>query len=376
MGREGRQRAAAVASYASLALLGLTGFVPSLIRGIESDFGQSDAGMGLFYFLVASAYVAGSFGTGLLAGRLSRKSILVAALLLQAIGFAIQATTSSWILFLVAGAARGLSSGAIEAGVNALFIDLYPASRGRALSLVHLSFSVGAFVSPLSVGVLTDAGVPWQAFFGAAAVPWIVVAGAFAVSSVPTTPLPETPRGSEVRPDLTLALLALAIGCYVAAELGVASWLVRFLSDLPLVIATQALSLFWVGLTLGRLASAILANRYDPLPFATIAMVLGSLALVGAVLAPVFPVALILYGVAGFGFGPVYPLVFAIAGRLFPGRSSSVSGFLTGSSVMGAIVYPPLMGLVSVSYGLTPAMLGTAGLGFGCAIALLLLRRA
>jgi fucose permease len=375
VGREGRQRVA-FASYASLALLGLTGFVPSLIRGIESDFGQSDAGMGLFYFLVASAYVAGSFGTGLLAGRLSRKSILVAALLLQAIGFAIQATTSLWILFLLAGAARGLSSGAIEAGVNALFIDLYPTSRGRALSLVHLSFSVGAFISPLAVGVLSDAGVPWQAFFAAAAVPCIVVAGAFAVSSVPTTPAPETPRGSGVRPDLTLALLALAIGCYVAAELGVASWLVRFLSDLPLVVATQALSLFWVGLTLGRLASAILANRFDPLPFATIAMVLGSLALVGAVLAPVFPVALILYGVAGFGFGPVYPLVFAIAGRLFPGRSSSVSGFLTGSSVIGAIVYPPLMGLVSVSYGLTPAMLGTAGLGFCCAIALLLLRRA
>jgi hypothetical protein len=65
-------------------------------------------------------------------------------------------------------------------------------------------------------------------------------------------------------------------------------------------------------------------------------------------------------------------LIVAIGGELFPGRSSSVGGFLAGTSVVGSGVYPPVVGLVSVTAGLPVAMVGTAALGFGCAAALVL----
>jgi hypothetical protein len=42
--------------------------------------------------------------------------------------------------------------------------------------------------------------------------------------------------------------LAVSIACYEAAALGVVSWLVRFLSDEPVRVATGALSLFWAGI--------------------------------------------------------------------------------------------------------------------------------
>ena len=49
-----------------------------------------------------------------------------------------------------------------------------------------------------------------------------------------------------------------------------------------------------------------------------------------------------------------------------------MSGFLAGSAVVGSIIYPPIMGFLSVTVGLTIAMLGTVVLAFACAGALVL----
>jgi len=57
----------------------------------------------------------------------------------------------------------------------------------------------------------------------------------------------------------------------------------------------------------------------------------------------------------------------AVAGDRYPGRSAAVSGFLSGFAVVGAIVYPPVMGFISVGIGLAAAMLGAAALSAVCA---------
>ena len=45
------------------------------------------------------------------------------------------------------------------------------------------------------------------------------------------------------------------------------NWLVRFLEPAPLTTATLALSLYWAGLTVGRLLSSAIADRFDHLRF-------------------------------------------------------------------------------------------------------------
>ena len=65
----------------------------------------------------------------------------------------------------------------------------------------------------------------------------------------------------------------------------------------------------------------------------------------------------------------------AVAGDRFPARAAAVSGFLSGCAVIGAIVYPPVMGFVSVGAGLGAAMGGAAVLALACAIVLALFSR-
>ena len=69
-----RTEPAAILGCAALTLLGLTGLlVPSLIRSIEPAFGQTDAGMGVLFFVSAVAYAGGSMGGGFLTERLGRR---------------------------------------------------------------------------------------------------------------------------------------------------------------------------------------------------------------------------------------------------------------------------------------------------------------
>ena len=82
-----------------------------------------------------------------------------------------------------------------------------------------------------------------------------------------------------------------------------------------------------------------------------------------------------LFGVVGFAFGPVYPLIMAVGGDRFPTRASAISGFLSACAVIGAILYPPLMGFVSVGAGLGAAMAGAAILALACGIVLALFSR-
>jgi fucose permease len=89
-----------------------------------------------------------------------------------------------------------------------------------------------------------------------------------------------------------------------------------------------------------------------------------------ASLAPSLPLAIAAFFAAGVASGPVFPMIVAIGGERFPDRSAAVGGSLTGMAVVGSTIYPPAMGLLSVTVGLTVAMLGSAALAIVCVLAL------
>ena len=158
--------------------------------------------------------------------------------------------------------------------------------------------------------------------------------------------------------------------------MGVSNWIVRFLEPAPLTTATLALSLYWAGLAVGRLVSSVIADRFDHLRF-TIVCALGIAAAIAvAVFAPSLPIAIAAFFAAGVASGPVFPMIIVIGGDRSPERSAAVGGSLTGMATMGSTIYPPAMGFMSVTVGLTAAMLGNAVMAIGCVVALVAFRRA
>ena len=121
----------------------------------------------------------------------------------------------------------------------------------------------------------------------------------------------------------------------------------------------------------GRLVSAAVADRFDAVAIAIVSSAFAGVAIIAAVLSPSVPLTVALFAIGGFGFGPIYPLIMAIGGTLYPERLAAVSGGLGASAVAGSVIYPPLMGFVSVGMGLGVGMFGTGLLGFATAGALL-----
>ena len=157
-----------------------------------------------------------------------------------------------------------------------------------------------------------------------------------------------------------LVLLGLAIATYVAAEIGVSNWLVRFLEPAPLATATLALSLTWAGATVGRLLSSVISDRFDHLRFTIVCIVPMGLAIGAAVAAPTLPLSIALFTLAGVASGPVFPMIVALGGERYPERSAAVGGSLVGFAVVGSTIYPPAIGFLSVTVGLPIAMAGNA----------------
>ena len=361
--------------YLSFGLIGWAGLlVPSLIRSIEHDFSQTDAGLGVFYFVGASFYATGGLCSGLLTERLGRRVTLPLAAALLSIGLAGLALAPTWPLFLLAAVPLSLGGGGIDAGVNGLFLDLHP-GKGNALNMLHFFFSVGALGSPFVVGILVDAGVAWRLVpLGTAFVALAIGRQWLTAKVAPGKREPAQARdGRLVTPRLLtipLLMLAIAIGCYVAAEIGTSNWLVRFLASAPLTLATASLSLFWGGLAVGRLLASRYADRFSPVVFATACAIVAGTAGVAAVLVPNVPASIALFALAGLGQGPIYPMIMTIGGNLHPGRAGAVSGVLTGSAVLGGLIYPPVIGFISVTAGIGAGLLGAGLLTLGAAAAL------
>ena len=152
----------------TLLSVGWTGLlIPSLIRSIESTFGQTDAGIGVVYLVYAIAYMSGSFAGGTLTERLGRRIVLGGAVLIHAAGIAGFGLAPGWEIFVVAALVAGFGAGALDGGANGLVLDVYREGRGRAMNLLHMSFSIGALAAPLIVGTLVEAACrgspsPWR----------------------------------------------------------------------------------------------------------------------------------------------------------------------------------------------------------------------
>src|SRR5262245_14423643 len=184
----GRRRAiAAVIGCSGFFLIGWSALlVPSLIRSIEANFGQTDAAIGTYFLINSLCSAMGSVGGGLLTERVGRRFVLSLAAALLALGLLMIGTVGSWELFLLAAVPLGLGFGSIDGGVNGLVLDLYPESRGRALNLAHICFSLGALGSPLVVGRALEAGFAWQVPVLGTALAGIVVSVLLAVGPLPS----------------------------------------------------------------------------------------------------------------------------------------------------------------------------------------------
>jgi fucose permease len=163
---------------------------------------------------------------------------------------------------------------------------------------------------------------------------------------------------------LPLLPFALLIFVYIGAENGFGSWIFTELTKITgssESIGALATSLFWGGLTMGRIFATVLLRRFSDenlLLLMTLLIALGAGTLL--VIRGVESLALMSAFLVGIGSGPIFPTTLAILNRRFP--HGAVAGVVVAFGTTGGIVGPWLQG--QVGDGVSGGMIVTVILGF------------
>jgi FHS family glucose/mannose:H+ symporter-like MFS transporter len=332
-----------VVIYLSFAATGVGMALPgAVLPALLAQWSLEDRQAGLLFFL-------GWAGTslGALMVRASRtRSLAFGALLggIGALGMAFSTRTVSFVSMTV----YGIGLGMMMTATSLLQSLRHAESRGAELNRLNLIWALGASTCPsLAEHSLRVASARWI-FTALGAVFLLTALWVILLEREPTKPLLTKQSVIDWRSGWQLSLWPLPLVAIMMLPTGIESsmggWIAAYVQRTQHAIATTvtAGTFFWIGLMLSRtIVSTLKSLRHAERLVLIVSLgtvVAGALLLIvstasGTILPGVFLV--------GFGLGPVYPLLLAIALQY---SENTAIFFVAG---MGSAVFPWMTGVVS-----------------------------
>jgi fucose permease len=335
---------------------------------LASELGLDLAESGLLASALAFGLGAGVVIAGPLFDRYPRRPLFVGSALLAAAALLGVERDMSYARWLVHAALTGAGIGLYDTLINAVVVQRYEERAARPMLAVHAAATLGAMLGPPLIGWIAAAD-HFTASFTAAG--WLHVAIAGWAACVPLPgPAPRgrasgggSARGAlAIGPLLPLAEIAFA---YVGVESSVTVFAFPYATGalgLDAARGQLAISAFWLGLLVGRVALLGLRGALDA-RFLLASGVLSAALLAAVPALPIAPLELALFSI-GTALGSVYPLMIALAGRRFPAARGTAAGLVAGAGALGGFAVPWLTGITGDAAGIG---VGLGSLALWCA---------
>ena len=341
--------------------------LPFLIREFELSMTAAGA---VFVARSAGSFIGVLIG-GILSDRCGRKPVLVAGCLLQGIMMGLIGLSPNWLAITLLFGLVGLAVGLINPPINALVAEVNTEKRGAALNALHGVYSVGAMIGPIAAGLLLISPFGWRYIFFGGCLVWILYGLVLLAVEFPAArtlsghaalkPL----RPSALLLNPILLLLFFVSFLYNGTATSLVNWINTYLdqSDFPLLLGAGMVSLFYLGLAIGRFTCGALSERLGYARLIRICAV-GSLLFYPAAIYLAQPV-LIALGVflSGVFLSGLHPTGLAYANRLYPEIGGTVSSLLAVAMTLGAMSVPWITGVAAdqvgfrISFGLSIVLL-------------------
>jgi fucose permease len=353
------------------------GFVDAmgpLASTIQKQYRLSGFMAGLLPAFAFVAFAIFSVPGGVLAARIGKKKLLLLALALSGLGVLVPtAVVPGFALLLGAVFVLGVGTTLLQVAGNPIMRDVSGEGRFASnLSLAQFVKGAGSVVSTYLVGRLAVGELGWRRIFPvflALTVVTLLSVMALEIKETRADVPPSVGSSLSLLGEPAFGLAVLGIFLYVGAEVGMNTWLGPRLESLGFTAerftfagidwgrASTALgsTLFFVGLTVGRLLGSGILRAISARTFFRLSAALG-LAGILCVLSGVPALAIAGVLLAGLGFGNVWPVLFSLTVEHRPERSAEVSGLMC-MAIFGGAVLPPLMGRIADAAGLGVAFL-------------------
>ena len=344
--------------------------IGSLLPFIRDSRGLDYVFAGLLVSLHSIGNLASSFLAGPVAGKIGRKKGILCFNIFYAISFLLLIVGKSNPILAIAFFLTGFARGATSNFCNSVVNDLAP-GKASILNGLHAMFSVGAFLFPLVLTLITAGGAERYVY----ALIMMMILGIISFLLYLTIPDPDVSGDTkeEKTPEVKEGglgffkegifwLVVLTLFFYLCAEQGVIGWMVTYFSDTGFIdenLSQITASVLWIMILAGRLTVAWASTRMDKrklLPYMGIGIVLFFVALLFA-----RQTALIVICIMGFGFSMagIYPTVVSFTGNLIHKYSLAWSFVLTMAS-FGSIIMPSVIGSIAEHAGIYVGMSSVA----------------
>lgn len=375
-------------------LVALLAFVsigfPDAVLGVawpslRATFGQSREMLGAVLFASGTGY----FTSGLVSGRAIEAfglgRLLVLSTTMASVGLFGFAIAPVFPFVLGMAVLIGLSSGAVDAGLNFYAAENFST---RIMNLLHAFFGFGAMIGPFVMAAVISGNVSWRwgyAIVGSVvlvmAVAFVLTREIWSVRHQDDAPArePAAPVARIVRMPLVW-LQVLTFFFVTGVEFTAGSWGYTVLVErlgIEKGLAGVWVGLYWGSMACGRLLLGSLSRRLGDARLVRYGS-WGMLA--GALLITRDNPQLVIAGLIVFGLceGPLFPTLMSLTpSRLGANVAMHAIGFQVSAAVLGGAVLPTVAGLLSAQLGL--GAIGwtlTAGVVVVMALVLLLQQKA
>ncbi len=338
--------------------------VPLGRGGLVSGGLFAGGALGLIVFNLAQARIPAKWalsggtallGLGLMAGGAASRGLWALFLSYFVVGIAGVLTTTVGWMWLSAHIEENMAASAVA---------------------MTLFFGLGMIVVPVIIGQAIDMGATWRWILLVEGMIALLFAAIFAFMPLLDIPDRQNVRLSHLKsvashePWLLVGILGAGF-TYTGAESVINVWLPKFQIDVFSSSATWAslsVTLFWIGLVVGRLVFIPLTKRYAATRLLLVCMAMMAAFSVALALAPSQPIALAMAVGAGLGASASYGLISSYGQNYPEWRSGVVISLFILSGSVGSVVLPYVVGPLANAAGFRVALALVAIPAIACAL--------
>lgn len=329
----------------------------SLAPELKVKYGMDDLEAGALFSIFPIGILAGSLVFGPVSDRYGYRFVLLGSAMFLAAGFAglAYATGMSWLTISIL--LIGAGGGAINGATTAVVSDTSdPEERGARLSLLSVSFGLGALGMPLLIGALQHVLDYETVVFAVSGLAFLTGLTYLFIRF----PEPKQAQGFPISkvPGLIKDPLLLLIGGFLffqsAFEAIINNWTTTYLGVRVAANERQALmglSIYVLGMTLMRLATGSILRKISPkvILHASLGFVLAGVLTMQ--LASSLAVSIFGLFVLGLGLAGGFPIMFGFVGGRFTELSGTAFSLVIVAALIGNMLINYLMGAIAQSAG-------------------------
>jgi fucose permease len=257
----------------------------------------------------------------------------------------------------------GGGMGILETMSNALLVDINPDDAVFQLNFLQVFFGIGAILGPIIIGFAYSKGVSWRTIYKSWGALMTFLSLWFMANKFPELPKAEKLRLDYVKNlffDKRFLMICLCMIFYTGAETSGWGWMSTYTErnlNFSVMESSVAVAVFWIAVTLGRLAISYSIRKFD------VRKMIMSLAFLAGVICVIMGAAkqrwlvwLVIF-LLGLACSSQWGLILSYGTERYRRNSGTVFAMLVASGSIGMSAVPYLTGVVGDLFGMRSALL-------------------